>query len=275
MARRASGGPAPASRADVDSDRELREKAWTVHRLLCAEYRCPISFFHDLDPLSELVSSLLSHRTRNADSGRAFSSLRARFPTWEEVRDAPTDEVERVIGAVTWPEQKAPRLQQVLRAITARRGELALDFLAELSVPAARRWLEELPGVGPKTSAATLLFSRLRMPALPVDSHHHRVAQRLGLIPAALAVGPSHAVLEAQLPDGLSAQEVYDDHEALMLHGQRCCYHRGPACHRCVVYALCSTGHRLHPELGVDAARPTPAPAPYATRERPADDVTG
>ena len=99
-------------------------------------------------------------------------------------------------------------------AITERReGELSLDFLAEWPVAEARDWLEELPGVGPKTSAATLLFSRLRKPALPVDSHHHRVAERLGLIPAGVAVGPSHALLEAQLPADWSAQQVYDNHE--------------------------------------------------------------
>lgn len=233
-------------------DDALREKAWAVHQILCAEYRCPIPYFHDMDPLSELVSSLLSHRTRNADSGRAFKALRARYPTWEEVRDAPTAEVEQAIGAVTWPELKAPRIQQVLREITRSRGELSLDFLAELTVPEARRWLEELPGVGPKTSAAALLFSRLRMPALPVDSHHHRVAQRLGLIPETLGVGPSHVVLEAQLPEGLTAQQVYDNHEVLMLHGQRCCYYRNPACQRCVVYTLCPTGQRLHPEVAAD-----------------------
>ena len=254
MATKRSRAGGFAAQPAATADPALREKAWTVHRLLCAEYRCPIPYFHDLDPLSELVSSLLSHRTRNADSGRAFKALRARFPTWEAVRDAPTDEVERAIDAVTWPEQKAPRLQQVLRAITERRGALALDFLADMPVTAAREWLEALPGVGPKTSAATLLFSRLRMPALPVDSHHHRVARRLGLIPASLAVGPSHAVLEAQLPDGLTAQELYDNHEALMLHGQRCCHHHDPARHRCVVYALCPTGQRLHPGLRTDPA---------------------
>ena len=91
------------------------------------------------------------------------------------------------------------------------------------------------------------------MPALPVDSHHHRVAQRLGLIPETLGVGPSHAVLEAQLPAGLTPQQVYDNHEVLMLHGQHCCYYRGPACGRCVVYALCPTGQSLHPELAIDA----------------------
>ncbi len=226
----------------------LREKAWEVHERLCREYECPIRYFHDMDPLSELVSSMLSHRTRNADSGRAFKALRGRFADWATVRDAETAEVERTISAVTWPEQKAPRIQQILREITRLRGELSLDFLSSMTVPDARAWLEQLPGVGPKTSAATLLFSRLRMPALPVDSHHHRVAQRLALIPPSLGVGPAHAVLEAQLPAGLSAQEVYDNHEVLMLHGQRCCFHRAPACHRCPVFDLCPTGQTLHPE---------------------------
>jgi endonuclease-3 len=246
--RRNVAANASASASEEDAN-ALRVKAWTAHRLLCEEYECPIRYFHDMDPLSELVSSILSHRTRNADSGRAFKALRARFRTWEGVRDAPVGEVEDTIAAVTWPEQKAPRIQHVLREITRLRGDLSLDFLAELSVPEARRWLEALPGIGPKTSAATLLFSRLRMPALPVDSHHHRVAQRLGLIPASLDVGPSHAVLEAQLPEGLTAQEVYDNHEVLMLHGQQCCYYRAPACHRCVVYVLCPTGQRLRPEV--------------------------
>ncbi|WP_068421453.1 Fe-S cluster assembly protein HesB [Planctomyces sp. SH-PL62] len=214
-----------------------------VHDRLCTAYGCPIPYFHEFDPLSELVSSLLSHRTRNAESGRAFKQLRSRFGTWESVRDAPTAEVQEAVAPCTWPEQKAPRVQQVLRAITERRGgELSLDFLAGLPVVEARAWLEELPGVGPKTSAATLLFSRLRMPALPVDSHHHRVAVRLGLIPASVAVGPSHALLEAQLPADWSAQQVYDNHEALMLHGQRVCHHAHPQCARCVVLDLCPFG---------------------------------
>ncbi len=223
---------------------ELRQKALLIHERLCQSYECPIPYFHELDPLSELVSSLLSHRTRNADSGRAFKALRARFANWAAVRDAPLAEVEAVIANVTWPEQKAPRIQQILRLITERRGELSLDFLAELPVPAVRAWLQELPGVGPKTSAAVLLFSRLRQPALPVDSHHHRVAQRLGLIGADVAVGPAHALLEAQLPTDWSAQQVYDNHEVLMLHGQRCCYFRNPACERCPVLDLCPTGQQ-------------------------------
>ena len=221
----------------------LRGKALLVHIRLCRVYGCPIPFFHDLDPLSELVSSLLSHRTRNADASRAFKALRRRFSGWAELRDAEVAAVEQAIAACTWPEQKAPRLQRVLRLITEKCGTLSLDFLGELEVAAARAWLEALPGVGPKTSAAVLLFSRLRMPALPVDSHHHHVAVWLGLLPVHVAVGPAHGQLAALLPQAWNAQQVYDHHEVMMLHGQQCCYFRNPDCGRCPVLDICPFGH--------------------------------
>ena len=228
------------------ADEALRAKAMEVHRRLCRTYECPIGYFHDLDPVSELISSLLSHRTRNANSGRAFKALRARFPDWSAMIEAETGEVEALIHGVRWPELKAPRLQEVLRALCDRQdGALTLDFLAGMEVEAARRWLEALPGVGPKTSAAVLSFSVLRMPALPVDSHHHRVAQRLALIGPKVDVGPSHPILRAQLPEDWSAQALYDNHEILMLHGQKICHFRRPACDRCPLTDLCPSAFTL------------------------------
>jgi len=195
--------------------------------------------------MSELVSSLLSHRTKNHDSGLAFKQLRAAFPTWKAIRDAPTADIQRAIAPCTWPEQKAPCIQAVVRLVGDRTQETwSLEFLGQLSVSEARSWLEALPGVGPKTSAAVLCFSQLRRPALPVDSHHHRVAQRIGLIGNKVAVGPSHQELAALLPDDWDAQQVYDHHEVFMLHGQKCCFYRHPACDRCVIRDLCDYGRQ-------------------------------
>ena len=239
--------PSPATRRtrrveEPAGSELLREKALEIHRRLCGVYRCPIPYFHSLDPLSELISSLLSHRTRNADSGRAFKALRARWPDWAAVEEAPVEEIEAIIHGVTWPELKAPRIKAVLAAIRERVGALDLDFLRDLGVDEARSWLQGIPGIGPKTSAAVLSFSTLRMPALPVDSHHHRVAQRTGLIGPKIDVGPSHVLLRAQLPDDWSAQALYDNHEVLMLHGQQVCFHRSPACGRCALLDICPTG---------------------------------
>jgi endonuclease-3 len=234
----------------------LRSFVLDVHEKLCALYGCPVPYFHNLDPLSELVSSLLSHRTKNKDSGRAFKTLRANFSTWEAVRDADTRLVQTAISASTWPEQKAPRLQQILRSITDLHGDLNLDFLADMPVEEARAWLESLPGVGPKTSAAVLLFSNLRRPALPVDSHHYRVAVRLGIVPATMGEGKSHAALASLLPSDWDAQQVYDHHEVMMFHGQRCCYFYKPECDRCVLLSQCPTGQtRLNSQ-----AAPLPVP---------------
>jgi endonuclease-3 len=235
---------------------DLKAKALIIHQRLCEVYGCPIPYFHSLDPLSELISSLLSHRTRNADSGRAFEALRARYGDWRAMMNAPTVEVEETIQGVTWPEQKAPRLQAVLHAIEERHGSLSLDFLDAMPVAEARAWLESIPGIGPKTSAAVLSFSMLRKAALPVDSHHHRVAQRTGLIPQSTAVGPSHAALAGLLPEDWDAQRVYDHHEVMMLHGQRCCFFKSPACGRCAILDLCPTGQ------GREAGRRVPAVTP-------------
>jgi endonuclease-3 len=234
----------------------LQALALLAHQRLCAEYGAPFLFFSTKDPLSELISALLSHRTKNADSHRAYQQLRATFPTWEDVRDAPTIDVQRALSACTWPEQKAPRIQAVLREISSRCGDenlppCSLDFLAEKTIPEARAWLESITGVGPKTSAATLLFSNLRLPAMPVDSHHHRVAQRLGLIGPKVGEGPAHALLAALLPPDWTAQQVYDHHEALMFHGQKCCYFYNPACERCVLLDVCPVGQA---KIGAPAA---------------------
>ncbi|MDH2309732.1 endonuclease III domain-containing protein [Methylobacterium brachiatum] len=234
-----SAPPSRRKAAPSPADPAVADKALAIHARLCPVYGCPIPYFHSLDPVSELVSSLLSHRTRNAESGRAFKALRARFPDWESVIDAEVPEIQAAIAGVTWPELKAPRIREVLIAVRERCGSLDLAFLGDLDVAAARAWLEAIPGIGPKTSAAVLSFSTLRMPALPVDSHHHRVAQRLGLIGARVDVGPSHAILRAQLPADWSAQALYDNHEILMLHGQQVCHHRRPACGRCVLVDLC------------------------------------
>ena len=247
---------------DVIISADARARALLAHERLCATYGCPVPYFHDLDPLSELVSSLLSHRTKNADSGRAFKALRATFATWEQVRDAPTAAVEEAIAAVTWPELKAPRIREVLRRIGELRGALSLDFLGDMNVVDARAWLEQLPGAGPKTSAAVLAFSTLRKPALPVDSHHHRVAVRLGLIPPATAVGPAHALLADLLPADWSAQQVYDHHEIFMFHGQRVCFFNAPACERCPLLDICPAGQaRTNP-------RPTRISKPVAVVAR-------
>jgi endonuclease-3 len=223
-----------ASLAPTPSRRTLAARTRRVHAALLAAYGEP-TWRSEMPAIDELVSTILSQSTSDLNRDRAFEALRARFPTWEAVRDAPEAEVVDAIRVAGLANQKGPRLQAVLRDITAERGSLDLEFLADWPVDEARAWLTKFKGVGPKTAAIVLLFS-LGRPAFPVDTHVHRVTGRLGLRPEKLSADDSHPYFEALLPP----DTYYAAHLNLIRHGREVCHARGPECGRCVLQAQCA-----------------------------------
>jgi endonuclease-3 len=199
------------------------------------------------DPMSELVLTILSQNTSDTNSGRAFMRLRSRFTTWEELMSASPDEIEPQIQAGGLARIKAPRIKRILEEVRARLGSFDLSLLKEMPMDEARAWLRSLPGVGPKTAACVLMFA-LGRPALPVDTHVHRVAQRLGLVPTKAGAAEAHDILEAIL----EPEEVYPFHISLIKHGRRLCRAQRPLCERCPLLDGCPAGQRF---TGLSAGR--------------------
>jgi len=186
------------------------------------------------DPLSELISTILSQNTSDVNRDRAWERLKDRFPTWESVLAADPAELAEAIRPGGLADIKAPRIQEALRAIKRERGEFTLDFLADMDAHEAKRWLTSLNGVGPKTAAIVLLFS-LGKPAFPVDTHVHRVSRRLGLIAPKTSREKAHDVLEELLPP-----EIYFTfHLNLIAHGREVCKSQQPRCTACVLREHC------------------------------------
>lgn len=210
--------------------------AFRVHDRLLAFYGQPV-WRNPLPALDELVSTILSQNTNDVNRDRAFAALRARFPTWEAVRDADPAAVIAAIRPAGLANQKGPRIQQVLRDITAERGSLDLSFLADWPLEEARRWLLRFKGVGPKTAAIVLCFS-LGRPAFPVDTHIYRVTGRIGLRPATMSVEEAHRHLESLFPP----ETYYAAHLNLIRLGREICTARKPACERCPLERLCAFG---------------------------------
>jgi len=186
------------------------------------------------DPLDELVLTILSQSTTDTNSGRAYERLRAAYPTWEEVLDASEREIYEAIRPAGLGKLKAPRIQNTLREILRRRGELSLDFLEQLPLDESKRWLTSLDGIGPKTAACVLLFA-LGKPALPVDTHVYRVSKRLGLIGLAVNADKAHAQLEVALDPDM----IYTFHIDMIRHGRQICHAQRPACAACPLRDLC------------------------------------
>jgi endonuclease-3 len=180
------------------------------------------------------VCTIISQNTNDRLRDRAYRALRERFPAWEQVRDAPQDQVARTIQIAGLGQTKAPHIQGALRHITSERGKLELEFLRGLSVEEAKAWLTAMKGVGPKTAAIVLLFS-LDMPAFPVDTHIHRVSRRLGLVPQSTSREKAHQLLEQLMP----RETYYAFHLNLIRHGREVCAARKPRCESCLLRDLC------------------------------------
>ena len=215
---------------------KLAQRAVKIHERLLEFYGEPI-WRNPLPAIDELVSTILSQNTNDINRDRAFNALRAKFSTWEQVRDAQTNDVIEAIRPAGLANQKGPRIQQVLRSITEERGSLDLSFLKELSVEEARNWLTKFNGVGPKTAAIVLCFS-LDMPAFPVDTHVYRVTGRIGLRPEKMTVEQAHMHLEGLFPP----ETYYAAHLNIIRLGREICQARRPRCEVCPIIKLCDYG---------------------------------
>jgi len=236
------------------------------------------------DPVEVLVLALLSARTRDEVAMAALRLLRVRFPRWQDLLAADPAVIERLVGRTTWPDKKTLTLQEALRTLQAERGGLELDFLAGLGVDGAAAWLQRLPGVGPKTAASVLLFSRLRMRALPVSTGHHRTAKRLGLISRRAGAEAAHQPLLAMLPDDWDNDRIERHHWLVKRLGHDHCTDRRPRCGSCPVRELCPSRGRIRPAPGHrihQLTLPFPGPAgdlraqPGQIRPRPAPPRPG
>jgi endonuclease III len=185
--------------------------------------------------IDEIVATVLSQHTSDLNSERAFAELKQRYPSWEQVADAAVEQVADAIRSGGIADQKARRIQRLLAAIEDREGRIDLDRLNDLDDAAVEAYLLSLPGVGPKTAACVLTFAMGRA-AFPVDTHVHRIAIRLGWIPASTTADKAHQLLTAQIPPEIR----YDLHVAMISHGRSVCRAQRPRCEDCVLADLCA-----------------------------------
>ena len=213
----------------MDSD----TRALAAHQKLVDFYGYP-DWRNPLPALDELVSTILSQNTNDTNRDRAFESLITQFPTWEEVRDADSQQVIDAIRPAGLANQKGPRIQNILKEITKQRGSLDLSFLADMPTDDARQWLLQFKGVGPKTAAIVLQFS-LGKAAFPVDTHIYRVTGRLGIRPENMNAEQAHDYLAGMLPE----ETYYPAHLNMIRLGREICQARNPKCDQCPLNGRC------------------------------------
>ena len=216
-----------------------RSLARWVHQHLLEHYGEPV-WEAKYEPIPELIGTILSQHTSDVNSDRAFSALSAAYPSWELVRDAPIDELVMVIRAGGLAVVKAHRIQAVLSALSDEQGRVELPDLRRMRRSRAVELLMRLPGVGRKTAACVLLFGS-HVPALPVDTHVHRVSLRLGLVPPRTSPEATTDLLESKL----KPSEYYAFHVNLIHLGREICKAPRPRCAICPLNERCATSRKV------------------------------
>lgn len=215
--------------------RVRRGRIGPILELLADRYGMPVWGGPRLEPVDELVLTVLAQNTADINSHRAFILLRDAYPTWDAVLTAPTDQLAEVIRPGGLAPTKSRRIQLVLAEVRdATHGTWDLGFLREWPLDQAREWLVGLPGIGRKTASIVLLFAFGR-PALPVDTHVYRVAARLGLLPPRTDLTRAHDLLEEVVPP----EAMYAGHVLLIRHGREVCRAPRPICGVCPLTDLC------------------------------------
>lgn len=188
-------------------------------------WRVPVLRNRGTNPFRVLVSTLLSHRTRDEVTQRAAQRLLRSFPTPTQLAKAPLAKIESLIRDTGLAEQKARGLQAAARAIVE-------DYQG--TVPHSERDLLNLPRVGPKTARAVLVFG-FETPALPVDTHIHRVVNRLGVVSS-----KSPEETSDRLRTIVPRRYWKEVNPVLVQHGQNLCASRNPHCGVCPISDRCA-----------------------------------
>lgn len=194
-------------------------------------------------PIVQLFRAIISSRTKDADSDEAFCRLCEVLSSWHALADADPHVIAETISLVQFADRKARQLVATARILRSLPSGFDLSFLAFWPVDAAMAWLQKLPGVGPKVAAATLNFSDLRKRAFVVDTHIKRLTIRLGLVPKRASDQQIFRILMRLMSEGWDADDLYELHWLMKMHGQRVCRSAQPACEDCILAERCSFFH--------------------------------
>jgi endonuclease-3 len=211
------------------------------------DWRVPYLREHAENPFQVLIGTILSQRTKDANTDRASLALFAKYPDAAGLAQAPLADLERLIHATGFYRMKARNIRACARAILREHGGI---------VPRSMEQLLALPGVGPNTANCVLVFGYAE-PAIPVDTHVHRISNRLGVLRT-----QTPEQTEARLREILPREYWIPLNPLLVQHGQNLCRPRNPRCDECPVAEICATG--------LARSRGERTPRPEDRRPRPA-----
>jgi endonuclease-3 len=220
--------------------RSLRNKAVKIADILEEFLGRPALSGRRSKPLDTLIATLLSQNTNDRNSHQAWLNLKRQFPRWKDVASAPVRQIARTIEVGGLKNQKAQRIKKILEIVRKDAGRYDLGFLKGKTNEEVIAYLTTMKGVGMKTAACVLVFSMGR-DVFPVDTHIHRICNRLGLV-IARSAEQTFEQMQAIVPP----RRAYSFHVNLIRFGRKVCRSQNPLCGACTLYDRCTFPEKEH-----------------------------
>lgn len=202
------------------------------------------------DPLDMLIATMLSQNTTDKTSYRAFTNLKQNFNDWNDVKNSPLSKIRSAIKVCGLSNQKSKSIKELLKKIDGKYGKLSLEHIRKMTNDEIYDELLQYKGVGVKTISCVLAFS-LGRDVFPVDTHVHRLANRLGLVNTKTPV-KTFSQLESRIPEGKKLLL----HSLLIRFGRKVCRSNNPLCSKCSLYDICEFNKKEYfAELGRESGR--------------------
>jgi endonuclease-3 len=197
------------------------------------EYHSKTTGFSSKNILDVLIAIKLSQNTTDKSSYKAYTNLRNEYKNWEDVIDAPLSRIKDLIKVCGLANTKAPQIQNMLKEMKAKYGNLTLDFLHSKSNQDIYGELLQYNGLGVKTISCVLAFAMGRG-VFPVDTHVHRILNRIGAVETNTAE-KTFETATVIIPD----EEKVSFHTNLIKFGRNRCRAVNPLCNICFIYKEC------------------------------------
>lgn len=185
------------------------------------------------DPLDTLIATMLSQNTTDKTSYIAFCNIKSEIGSWENVLKAPPEKLKKAIRVCGLANQKAAAIKGLLKGLYREHGKLSLNYMKKMPDEEIFTELLQYNGVGVKTIACMLAFSMGR-DVFPVDTHVHRVCNRLGIAKAQTPL-KTFEQMKDRVPEG----KKFLFHTLLIKFGRKICRSSAPLCGRCPLYDHC------------------------------------
>jgi endonuclease III len=204
-----------------------------INNLLISFFGVPAKAAVPPDPLDLLIATILSQNTNDKNSYAAFRNLKQRYNDWNKVADLSDEKLGELIKTAGLTVQKTSAIKNILRYLKEEKGIIDLGYLRSAKDEDVLNELTALKGIGIKTASCVLLFSFERN-VFPVDTHVHRVLNRLGVVKTKAPEQTFYEV-QAKIPEG-TAHEL---HTNIIRLGREICKPAVPVCYLCPLKRIC------------------------------------